>query len=190
MKINNLLNPFAKYSEKQLLVVGILSFILLIAVSYFFGMQLNGIFHIGYSTDGSWLSIAWQHFCIYGSAIVVLLVLAYFFNAKTRWVDVVNTVLVSSFPNVLIIIITSLPIFENASRELESKANQPEKLMQNTPELMIVLASSFFVIPMLVYSIILLYNGYKTATHMKSWWQINLFFGLLFILNLLTQMYF
>lgn len=188
--MKNIINPFAYYSEKTLLTIGIVSFTLLSLVAYGFNMEMNGIFHIGYAKEKTVWAILKQHLFIYGSACLLLILLAYLYNKKTRWIDVLNTVLVSSAPNILLVLLTGLPIFEQASENIISLSNQPDKLAQHKTELMLVLTSSLIAIPLLVYSIILLHNGYKTATHMKTWWQIALFYSLLFALNGITQFYF
>ncbi|MBS1571991.1 MAG: hypothetical protein JST62_06325 [Bacteroidetes bacterium] len=187
MFIKKIFNPFAFLSEKILLAIGLLGFIVLCSVSYCFKMAMDGIWHIGYAEGKTTFQIIFQNALIAVVSIVSLGILAKIYNKKSRWIDIVNTVFVSFVPNIFVILISGLPYFNEASEKLVSMANNPNEIMNHKTELFIVLISSFCIIPFAIYSVILLYNGFKTATNMKSWQQISIFFILTFILNLITQ---
>lgn len=67
---------------------------------------------------------------------------------------------------------------------------QPEKLFSNVLDFIIFILSTMIVLMLLVYAVTLMYNGFKTATHLKNGIYTAVFFALLFILNSITQAYF
>ena len=181
-------NPFSRYNEKALLLFGVFSFFIVTTLCYFFQMKMDGLLHFGSTENDTWWKIAVQNAFVFGSAFVVLWILAFFYNAKTRVIDVANTVLVSSVANVFVILFSGIPFFNKIPEKLSTVP--PEKIMEHKTELMIVLLTSLFIIPFAIYSVVLLYNGFKIATNMKSWQKITLFFVVIFLLNLITQLYF
>lgn len=178
-------NPFEKFDDKTLLIAGISIFIILNLIGYFFGSKLDGIIHFDRINQENVLTEMLLSFAVVTVSIIVIWGLGKIFNRRTRFIDIVNNVLVSMFPMIFMLIIGEIPFFKNA-------LTQTEKLIQEnpaslTPELLIVLVFTMLIIPFLIYNIILLYNGFKTATNTKKWQHIAIFFALIFILNTITQ---
>lgn len=124
-------------------------------------------------------------FAVVPVSIIIIWGLGKIFNRRTRFIDIVNTVLVSMFPMIFMLIIGEIPFFKNALTQTEKLVKEnPGSL---SPELLIVLVFTMLIIPFLIYNIILLYNGFKTATNTKKWQHIAIFFALIFILNTISQ---
>ena len=92
-------NPFSKFSEKQLLSIGILSFIVNSVVCFYTSTKMDSIFHFSPQPD-LLLANAFIYVTISTvTATLFLFLLALLFNKITRFVDIVNTVLLSQAPN-------------------------------------------------------------------------------------------
>lgn len=183
-------NPFSRYPESTLFLIGIFAFLLLNVLCSLFQMKMDGILHYTFANQNTWWEILLQNTEVIGLTLLVLCILAFLYNKKTRIIDVVNAVLVSCIAQVFLIAISGIPFFQESSLRLAKAAATPERIMENKTDLMVVLVFSCLLVPFLVYSVVLLYHGFRTATNMKSWQQISVFFIVLFVLNLISQLYF
>lgn len=163
--IKKLLNPVGNYDATILLMVGVVLFGLNIVSGYFLGFQMNSIVHVGLS-ESSLKIVAYS-----ALRSVVLAILLYFLagliiNKRTRIVDIINTVLIATIP----LLISSV---------LMSFSSISEIVKTNSPPTAIDLTFLFFVLlvllPLILYSIAILYNGFKTATNLKTGYHIGLF---------------
>lgn len=168
-------NPFSKFGEVQLLSVGLIFMLISFTVCYYFGLQMDSIFHFGYiNKNHTILEIIWITLHSYIIGILALLVLGKIYNRKTRSIDIINTVLISQIPGLIIVLIGEIPFIENALASTEMIANGKNMQM---PMLTIIIISIYIFINLLVaaYGMTLLYNGFRTATNIKNWQQIVLF---------------
>lgn len=189
MNYQFLINPFAVWSEKLSLLIGTLGFFVIVFLCYSFDLKMDGILHFGNSEKTSFAKVFLQNSVIILLAVAVLWGLAKIYNRKSRLIDIINTVLIASLPNIPTLLLINLPTFKTASeRLLQNLPNQDQVPVINS-DLLIVLVVTCLLLPFLVYTFVLFYNGFKTATNMKSWIQISLFFIVLFTLNVATQFF-
>lgn len=169
-------NPFLKFTEKQLLIFGLLFFFINGLVCYYAGIKMDSIFHFS-PMKNSDLTIAF-FYCGFSIvfAVIVLFILGIIFNNKTRLIDILNAVLISqvfNFPTVLAIKFIDL-------EKISGKAMQ--NLQLEFADMLLLLVFVGITLPFIIYGIVLLYNGFRTATNIKSWKQIAIFAVVLFIL--------
>ena len=91
MNWQSVFNPFSKFSEKQLLLVGLLFFTLTGFISFYTKTQMDSVFHFS-DNENLTVNSAFLYLgisCI--SAIIFLFLLAIVFNKKTRFIDIINT---------------------------------------------------------------------------------------------------
>lgn len=172
--MKKLLNPIAHFDEKKLLITGLLSVVLNIALGYFFGIKMISI--LKFAPSGAALkTLGLSALRAYAVAIVVLYLYGFLINRKTRLLDIVNTVLISMIPVILINPIQKIPVFEET---LKNILRDPQAVLPS--DLIIVMLLSLIMIPFIVYQIALLLNGFRTATNLKAWYYVVIFFVLLF----------
>ena len=169
-------NPFLKFSEKQLLIFGLLFFLINGFICYYAGIKMDSIFHFSPS-ENSDLAITF-FYCGFSIvfAVIVLFILGIIFNSKTRFIDILNAVLISQVLNFTTLLATKIIDLEN----ITGKAMQ--NLQLEFTDLILLLVFVGITLPFLIYGIALLYNGFRTATNIKSWKQIVIFAVVLLIL--------
>jgi len=186
MTWKTIFNPFGRFDEKHILIVGILFFILNIFGCYYAGNVNDSIFHLSHLEDGQTIwDIARINSLSCVFAIIVLFLLALFFNNKTRIIDIINTVLVSSIPLIIIMPISGMSFLKNATLSITKSAGDPSQI--EMINLILVTAFGLATLPFMIYSFVLYYNGFQTATNIKKWQQIVLFAIVSLILTIVSQ---
>ena len=167
-----LFKPFEKYQEKQLLIVGIAATIMGVSLAHILGGRFDGAldFHLGnpVSIQQSLLDSSINIFCL----ISLLFLAAKYLNKKTRIIDLVTTVLIARIPLYFLPLLTIGGAVEKATNNL-LKGIGPENIgniQGNIPteSLMIIMVFVIASLLLLVWSIALMYNGYKIATNAKG----------------------
>ena len=181
-------NPFSKFSEKQLFVIGLLFFLITSLVSFFTQNTMNSIFHFIPSENLIVANAILYIGICYSSAVIYLFIIALIFNKKTRLIDIVNTVLISQAPNFIILLIIKFSSLNKLSKSLKT-AIDSKQLNNISLDLGLVL---LFILPFLafaIYGIVLIFNGFKTATNIKKPQHIIFFIISLFVFMLIHQIY-
>lgn len=189
VELKYIFNPFLKYSEQKLLVTGLLGWIMLNVICVIFNHTMNGLLHFS-THNGSWIDSLKTTNIVLIINILIFYLLGKIINRKTRFIDILNAILVGIIPLVLITGISEIPIFANAFEKVGSAAYQLENFYEMKWEMILIAISSFIILPLLVYAITLMFNGFRVATNSKNGLHIALFFIVLFILNSITQFYF
>lgn len=171
-------NPFLKFDEKKLLVTGLMGTLATIFVSFYTKQQTDSIFHFSLNENLTLLS-AFQYCIIsYTAAILLLFVLAKIFNRHARFIDIVNTVLLSQVFNAIILFAGSFIV-----------TDKPDPNQLQPAELIKMLVNVIFTLPFIIIGIIYYYNGFKTATNMKKWQQTVLFAVISFLFIAFFQIF-
>lgn len=177
-------NPFALVEDKKLFLVGISTFIVGIFLAYYFQLQQQ-ILRLNISETPNLKQVIIWHVIIVASLTIVYLILGKIINKKTRFIDILNTVLIALIP----IYITFFQNFNNFLTEETSKMLNALKdgsiYSQSPPILFIFVGVAGLVF--FIYYIYLLFIGFKTATNSKKIWHYTLFFVLLIITDLLCS---
>jgi len=186
MTWKTIFNPFEKFDEKSILAVGIAFFILNFFGCYYAGMINDSIFHLSILEEGQTIwDVVKINSMSFALAIVILIILAKFINKKTRIIDVINTVLISQIPLIITMAMMALPFFKEANRNIAASAGNFAKI--EMADLMIVAIGGCLTLPFLVYSFVLYFNGFKTATNIKKWQHIVIFVIVSFITTIISQ---
>ncbi|GGG61170.1 YIP1 family protein [Epilithonimonas arachidiradicis] len=186
MTWKTIFNPFGKFNDIQLLIVGIVFFILNIFACYYAGNVNDSIFHLSRleGTQTIW-DVLKINSLSYIFAIIVLFIIAKFFNNKTRIIDIINTVLISAIPLILIMPISGMSFLKNATESITKSAGDPNQV--ETINLIMVTAFALATLPFMIYSLVLYYNGFKTATNLKKWQHIVFFAVVSLIVIIVSQ---
>lgn len=162
-------NPFAKLNDKLLMILGIVSFLIGCFVSFKFQLIYDGIIDAH-----SYQNISYTDAFV-SNAINVILVCILFFvlgkiiNPKTRMIDLLNASFIYRIPIYLIAVFSSMPALQRVNESVVKNIATPEKIMINPDDIGILILFSIISLALLAYSIVLLVNGFKTATNAKKW---------------------
>lgn len=161
-------NPFSKFSEKALLISGILFLVVGSFIGYYFGVTYDGIFDVHISTVTLIESLT-ENVINVVILSLLLFIAGIIINSKTRIIDVLNVALISRFPIYL------AGLFANNQRISEISEQLMDSVHQETPEsvsssdMMILMLFSAVLILLLAYQLMLMVFGFKTAVNARKW---------------------
>lgn len=185
--IKLLFNPFEKYSEKTLVTFGIIATIIGTLLGLVFNGIYDGILDMHPVKDISITEIIYSlvtNFLIIG---IILFMLGKIINPKTRFIDVLSTIMIAKIPLYLLTFTNINGFNYELGIEIQSKLilNQ----MNNFSGLLLskLILITILSLIVLVWTISLLYNGFKTATNIKSHKHILLFIISLIIAEVISK---
>ncbi|MFC4685691.1 YIP1 family protein [Epilithonimonas pallida] len=186
MTWRTIFNPFGKFNDIHLLITGIIFFIVNIFGCYYSGNVNDSIFHLSHLDENQTIwDVARINSLSFLFAIIILFILAKFFNNRTRIIDIINTILISAIPLIIIMPVYGMSFFKNATDSVTKSAGDPGQV--ETINLIVVTAFALATLPLMIYSFVLYYNGFKTATNIKKWQHIVLFVVVSLILTIVSQ---
>lgn len=186
MNWKTLFNPFEKYSEYKLLLFGILSFILTPFVSYYTQNRMTSFMRFDSPEEVLTLKSSFLYCSVsIVSIILILYLIAIVFNKRSRFIDITNTILVSNAINIPVLLLTHLIDVNKAF----SSDGINENFYQYIINLLFIILITAFVISLVIYSIVLFFNGFKTATNIKSCHKLYFCLYFLCFLNDLPNTY-
>src|SRR5690554_2011371 len=164
-----LFNPFEKYSETTLLIFGIVATLLGSFLGYLMNACFDGIIDMHLVGNIRW----YQPFLDNLINIIILtsflILLGKALNRKTRFIDILAVVLISRIP----IYLSSLSniggfLYSHSEKVVESFVNNGGTSQIEIKDLIIVTIIGVIVIPFIIWMIVLLWKGFKTATNNKT----------------------
>ncbi|WP_407480454.1 YIP1 family protein [Elizabethkingia miricola] len=186
MNWKTLFNPFEKYSEYKLLLFGILFFILTPFVSYYTQNRMTSFMRFDRPEEILTLKSSFLYCSVsIVSIILILYLIAIVFNKRSRFLDITNTILVSNAINIPVLLLTHLIDVNKAF----SSDGINENFYQYIINLLFIILITAFVISLVIYSIVLFFNGFKTATNIKKLPQIILFVFIFFVSIIICQIF-
>lgn len=180
-----LFNPFKKYQENTLLIVGVLATFIGSFTAYSFYARFDGAIDLHFTSEINLWQPFIDNFINIASVFIVLFLLSKYQNKKTRAVDILNAVLISRIPYYLLPLLNINNTISGATEQMMTIAGDTINIkIEAIPMNALIIISLFALISFLalVWFIILLFNGYKIASNAKGNKQI-LFFALALILG-------
>ncbi len=179
--IKKLFNPF-HFSEKKLLPFGIVTLLIGAYLGFAYNSRFDGVIDLHYTEKVSLFQSFFDLLIAITTVSLILYLLGLFINKKTRMVDLFIVVLISKVPFYL------LPLFNigNKMYEVSNKTltliNPKSDLKLLPNEILFLILSTIISLLAMIWSIILLYNGFKTATNSKE-----IKHSILFVIGLLLS---
>ena len=187
--IKKLLNPFAFFNDKILLVIGIVAHFVFTYVAKlsdsffpdFLSIKKNG-------TPYTYIDLLYQNTRNLLIAIVVLYILGKIINKRTRIIDIVNVVLISRIAYYIVFITDFIPIVNNnMEKVLKGVTTNNLAVLQETSTMIVVLIVAFVAIFFICVMFYYLYIGFKTVTNLKTIQQTFAFIGTVLLIIIFTS---
>lgn len=164
----NLSNPFEIHSEQTLISVGSLGLIIASTLAYFLSVRFDGFIDMHFAENVTLAQPFIDNIINVLCSVVVFFALGKYLNKKTRVVDILAISLVSRLPFYPLILVNINDLMATATKVVVENAN-PENIANIPPSsLAIILIFALVALGGLIWSIILLYRGFKIATNSKG----------------------
>lgn len=172
-----LFNPFERYSEKQLVFIGITSTIIGSLMAIFFNARFDGILDLHFvekiKIHEPIIDLLIDLFCL----VLILFLIGRYINKKTRIIDIISATLISKIPFYFLLFQNinnlSFKITDKLAKSLLTKNYSLETI--TTSEMTYLFFCGIINLVLVIWSITLLFNGFKTATNAKNTKSIFLF---------------
>lgn len=187
--MKTLTNPFEIYRERNLLIIGVLFAILTGLVSSYTSHLLFGSLKVISNQKQLWYEAILNIVITLLSNTIMLYVFARLRYVKTRFVDVINVVLVSHLVLYLMLCLTVLPLVQNAVTAVELEILDKGFAAPELSKVHMITLVGFglVVISLLFYFFYLLVVGMKIAMNSKRKLDIFLLILLVFVWNTILQ---
>jgi hypothetical protein len=172
-----LLNPFNKFSEKQLLFFGLVTVAIGSYIAYLVGVTFDGAIDVHLWPNISLFQSLKENVITILLLTILLFALGKIINAKTRLIDILNASLIFRVPFYLTAVLVGIPAIKEIEDSLVKNAQNMADFNLKTTDIIILLCLTAALIALLIYAIALLYNGFKTATNVKQTSH-KVFFGI------------
>lgn len=182
-------NPFVKYSEKSIFIFSGLFSILGIVVAYYTNVRFDGLLDVHQFEKVPLLLVTQENGINIAVMTVLLFVFGKIINNKTRFIDILNSVLVFRIPFYVISVLIKIPFMENFGKNVAKNSNHIENLKVEPIELAAVLSIAMSFLVLLGYAIWLLFIGFKTATNCKKTSHYVVFGILIILAEVLTKIF-
>ena len=160
-------NPFGNYPEQTLILIGSLAAVAGGLLAWCFNARFDGAIDLHFVPQVLPYEPFLDLLIDIVSVVLLLFSLGKYINAKTRLADILAAVTISRIPLYI------LPLFNanNAINEVTDKMmvlKDPQNLNIEPLDMFVLLAFALVSILFLIWSFVLLFNGFKTATNAKG----------------------
>ncbi len=181
-----LLNPFEKFSEKQLLIFGILFLFIGSYIGFLVNAYFDSILHISFVQGATYLNSVAQNLTITLLLSIVLFALGKYFNPKTRFIDLLNVSLIARIPFYFSVLININNATSKLTDNIANNLDTIQNITFSTSEYLFLIFTSVFGILCIFLFAILLWKGFKTATNAKTTKEIIILIVTLLLTNFVS----
>lgn len=185
-----LLNPFERYSERTLLIVGVIGIILGSLIAFAFNGRYDGVVDLHFSKDVSLAQPFIDNAINVACLFLPLLLLGKFINGKTRVIDILTAILIARIPYYVLPVFNANGFMQRVTDEItrsigqESQDAMPQ--LGSMDNILMLLFAAVSILA-LIWMVIILFNGFKTATNLKTVGHKVLFAVALIVAELLSK---
>ncbi len=183
-----LYNPFDIYTERKLITVGSIITIVFSYIAFLVYIRFDGLVDMHFSDHIVPLQPLLDNTINIITCSIFLFVLGKYINRKTRFIDILAVSIVARFPFYPLLLLNINNFLKNSTEGIIENS-KPELIHQISPSsLVIILLLALLAIGALIWYMILLYRGFKTATNSKGNKPIALFVITIFIVELTSKL--
>ncbi|KIA87532.1 hypothetical protein [Flavobacterium sp. AED] len=182
-----LFNPFEKYSERILIIVGLAFTVIGGYLGFVFNARFDGVIDLHFVEKVSLyqpiLEIGINILC----TTVLLFIVGKIINPKTRIIDIFLTSMIARIPYYIVTFFNANNKAYTISQGILNlvKSNKTNPL--SSTDIFYLLLMSFAIIASLIWFIALLFNGFKTAVNAKETKHILLFIAAIVAAEIISK---
>jgi len=191
MNWKTILNPLEKFSEKTLLLAGIVSLFIGSWVGFLMNARFDGIIDLHLVDSIVWYEPLLDNVLNAVSLFVLFLIFGKVINPKTRAIDVLNASLICRIP-MYVLSLTNLGGYLQAATNrimegmnFDNLENAPSL---HTSDLVMLLFMAIASIGLVILMITLFWKGFKTSTNSKGIKNIVMFTVLFLIAEVVSKL--
>jgi len=169
MNWQTIFNPFSIFTEKQLVTGGLLITVIGSIIGFLCNGSYNGTLDMHIIDNSKLLTVSLENLINISTVTILFLGLGKYFNSKTRVVDILNMAFWYRLPIYLVAFLTYLLLPTDFNHRVANNIHTPEKLFSNPIEIILSALLGICILLNITYAIVLLVNGFKTATNTKKW---------------------
>ena len=168
--IKKLLNPFAYFEDKALLIIGILAHLIFTYIAKLTNSNFPDFLSIKKGLiDFTFWDLLYQNTRNIAIAILFLFILGKIINKRTRFIDIVNVVLISRIAYYIVFITDFIPIVNNKLNKVtDSIQSNNLSVLQESSTMLVILIVAFIAIFFICVMFYYLYIGFRTVTNLKT----------------------
>ena len=168
--IKKLLNPFAYFEDKALLIIGVLAHLIFTYIAKLTNSNFPDFLSIKKGLiDFTFWDLLYQNTRNIAIAILFLFILGKIINKRTRFIDIVNVVLISRIAYYIVFITDFIPIVNNKLNKVtDSIQSNNLSVLQESSTMLVILIVAFVAIFFICVMFYYLYIGFKTVTNLKT----------------------
>jgi hypothetical protein len=182
-----LFKPFDRWSENILLTVGIGAAIVGTFLSYLFNGRFDGALDMHFGQDTTITKVACDLLIDFLSLLLFLYPAAILINRKTRIVDILSAVLISKVPMYALVVFNAGNVLLTEGDRIAAQAMAHEQPTFDPLGITLMIVFALVTLLFIVWSIALLFNGYKTACNAKGGKPIILFIAALLLAEIVSK---
>lgn len=188
-----LFNPFEKFTERPLIIAGIVATIVLSLSASYFNSRFDGVLDLHFSTPTFFLNTLTDNAINVIILSLSLFTLGKFRNKKTRFIDIFSASLIARIPYYFVPFLNWNNIVLTESKKLMDSfltLNPSETPNFDGIQLSILVLFACVSFVFLAWFIYLLYQGYKVATNAKGAVEVVMFGVTLIIAEIFSKIIF
>lgn len=162
-------NPFENLTDRKLIVVGLISFCILVCLEYLWGFKSIGLFHLSPAEHKSVILVLFNKSVNLAVLTLVFYGFGKLLNRKTRLLDIFIVVLVAQMVFLLVVIPLCNPYVSSISESIENSLSKGDITLQLLPKtnLIILTVAALISLAALVYYVYLIIKGLRIAVNSK-----------------------
>ncbi|MDT0293328.1 hypothetical protein ACFQ3R_08300 [Mesonia ostreae] len=188
MNYKLLYNPFERYQERTLILVGSLALVAGAVLAFFFKARFDGVLDLHFASQIE----LWQAFADQGVNVACLLIslgaVAFYMNKRTRIIDMLAVCLFARLPYYLLSVFNVNGLMVRISEEILKDPMALAKGDIAIANLFLLLVFSGFSLLAIVWQLALLYNGTKVASNAKGTTYTILFVIAIIVAEILSKL--
>jgi len=191
MKKKLLINPFESVSETKLLVFGIITTLLASYLAFLLNGRFDGVIDLHFTENVETLQPLIDNIINFASLFIFLFIAGKIINSKTRAVDIATPILIAKIPYYILLLFNINDFIYSETSLLLQKVNpeNPSKIPNIDPKaLAVIMPFALLSIVFLIWFIVLLYYGFKTATNSKTPAHKMYFLGAIILAEVLSSL--
>jgi len=163
-----LFNPFEKYSEKTLIIFGLIFSALGCLLAFCFNARFDGAIDMHFVETVSIYEIVTDQIINIFCLSLLLFITARYINRKARLIDILCTVTIARIPFYLLTFSNINNYFYKISMRMVENVQPASMRDPDILDLSIILVFGMFTILFLVWFFVLLWNGFKVSCNAKG----------------------